>query len=345
MTAVLPFLNRDLTEDAERWGVYLRWSFAASAVVAICGLLAAGAGAGCRRAESAPSRPPGWPAALRLGFIQAEDLRGEREEAFATMRRVLEGALGVPVVLVPTAAYGPAIEAMAEGRIDVIRLPAFSYLLAQERARAEAIVTFGPAQGSFFYRAVLITHADSGVERLEDVSARAGELRFLFNDPASLSGFVVPRALVRSLGVEPERDFRSVGFSYSHFASVFTVAARRADLAAVSRSRLETLIDDGRVRAEEIRVLWESFPLPWGAITIRGELPVELKRAVQATLVELRERDPAAWRSVLKQHDGLELHYRAADDAHFNDLRALLRRLESADARGIRDVFREYSPE
>jgi len=288
-----------------------------------------------------PVADTGRPGVLRLGYIQGEDLKGEREEAFETMRRVLERETGVTVELVPTSAYGPAIDAMADGRIDVIRLPAYSYLLAQERAGAEAIITFGPAQGSFYYHAVLITHPDSGVERLEDVRERAGQLRLLFNDPASLSGFVLPQALLRSLGTELETDYRSMDFSYSHFASIFSVVARRADLAAVSRSRLEQMLEDGRVRPEQVRVLWESFPLPWGAITVRGGVPEDLKRKVQTALAELRGRDPAAWRSVLKQHDGVNLHYRAADDTHFDDLRELRRRMENPGEGGGRDLFPE----
>lgn len=275
------------------------------------------------------SLPPGWPTSLRLGYIHSEDLDGEYEDAHKTMAQVLQRELGLPVHLVPTAAYGPAIEALAERSIDLMRLSAYTYLLAHERAGTEAIVAYAPGDSEPYYHSVLITHPDSGLSTIDDIKAKTSSIRFLYNDPASLSGYLAPKSFFQSQDIDPQNDFALFGYSYSHYASLFSVAARRTDLAAVSQPRLETLIAEGKLRPSDVKVLWTSPPLPWGAISLRGDFPDDLKKRIQETLVNLHKTDPQSWAAVRKQHDEPTIRYHPTSDARFDELRSLRRQIES----------------
>ncbi|HEY0946189.1 MAG TPA: PhnD/SsuA/transferrin family substrate-binding protein, partial [Opitutaceae bacterium] len=116
-------------------------------------LLLAGCSGRATEADTAPPSVNGRPGRLRLGYTPSEELVADREQSQAELARYLERTLGIPVELVRTASYGPAIEAMERGDIDVMSLGPFAYVLAAKRAAAEAIATTGrPGDGPRTYQ-------------------------------------------------------------------------------------------------------------------------------------------------------------------------------------------------
>ena len=290
--------------------------------------------AGCSPRE-VPPPPGGRPAVLRIGYTPSEEAVSDRTAANQALARYLERTIpGLKVTLVRTPSYGPAVEAMSRGEIDLMGLPPFAYVLASKSNPVEAIAVTGTAQtGPRTYQSALITHRRTGVTRLEDLPAAAKQLRFNFADPASNSGHLVPQARLAELGLITERDFATTEFTLSHIVSVFNVAFGRADVAGVSDSVLQRLIAKGRVRREDIVTLWTSDPLPNGPIAVRSNLPPDFKRELQQALVGLATADPVAALAVMEQYPERNLIYLPCDDSLYNGVRLLAARVNTAATR------------
>ena len=290
--------------------------------------------AGCAPRETPPP-PGGRPAVLRIGYTPSEEAVSDRTAANLALARHLERTLpGLKVTLVRTPSYGPAVEAMSRGEIDLMSLPPFAYVLASKSNPVEAIAVTGTAQtGPRTYQSALITHRRTGVTRLEDLPAAAKQFRFNFTDPASNSGHLVPQARLAELGLITERDFAATDFTLSHIVSVFNVAFGRAEAAGVSNSVLLRLIAKGRVRREDIVTLWTSDPLPNGPIAVRKNLPPEFKRELQQALVDLATADPVAASAVMEQYPERNLIYLPCDDSLYDGVRALAARVNAAATR------------
>lgn len=282
-----------------------------------CVLAVIGVGCGRVRTEEAP---------LRLGYTPAEETVADREGAAKALAGYLQRCLGRKVVVVRTASYGPAVEAMARGEVDVVGLGPFAYVLAAERGVAEALVTTGTAGHPRTYESALIAHRRSGLMTLDDLQRRASSLTIHFTDPASNSGYLVPQAFLLGLGLDPERSFAHTELTLSHSVSILNVMFGRADVAGVNASALRRLVSRGRVAAADLTVLWTSQPLPSGPIAVRTALPLALKQALQTALVELPQREPETWRIIGAQYSDADTVYLRCDDSLYAELRALARR-------------------
>jgi phosphonate transport system substrate-binding protein len=289
-------------------------------------LVAAG---GCARPAAAERKEPadGAPKVLRVGYAPSEEAVVGRERAMRTLGVYLEKRLGVPVELVQTASYGPAVDALTSGAVDLVSLTPFAYVLAAEGGVAEPLVVTGSSQGGpRTYQSAIVTHRRTGLERLEDLAERAAHLRFNFTDPASNSGHLVPRARLAGLGLDAEKDFARTEFTLSHNVSVMNVEFGLADVAGVSTTTLGRLLASGRVERETLVTLWVSDALPNGPIAVRSALPEGFKRSLREALLELPRVDPAANRVVMAQYQDEALVYVACDDSLYDGLREMQRR-------------------
>ena len=137
------------------------------------GLLLAFTGCGDADAKRDASGVLARPSALRIGWVpNDEDV--ERRARWEGLRIYLEKTLKLPVELVQTGAYAPAIEAMRAGKMEICGLAPFAYLIASEKGIAEPLVAPGFSDGKAnHYRSGFIVPASSKLKSMEDVKARA----------------------------------------------------------------------------------------------------------------------------------------------------------------------------
>lgn len=114
--------------------------------------------------------------AVRLGLIPTEDARAAVKDS-ESMVVELERLTGLKVRVFVATDYTGVTEALKFKKIGVAFLGPFGYILARDVANA-------------------------GVEDFRGKT-------FSFTDPASTSGNLVPRYMLKKVGIEPERDFKS----------------------------------------------------------------------------------------------------------------------------------------
>ncbi|MGB4438320.1 MAG: phosphate/phosphite/phosphonate ABC transporter substrate-binding protein [Sedimentibacter sp.] len=186
--------------------------------------------------------------------------------------------IGIPVEIIICDDYNAVIETMRNGNAQIASFGPFSYIIANERSNAEAVVVTAKDEASAFYNSLLVTHVDTGIKTIEDIRGKS----MSFVDPASTSGNLVPRAtIVRLLGVKAEdidtKVFSSVQYAGNHQNSFMAAANKSVEVAAVQISTYEKAIEEGLVKEEDIHVITKSDPIPSSPIAIYGGLPEDLK--------------------------------------------------------------------
>ncbi len=264
------------------------------------------------------------PAVLRYAFSpQAEVLQGGGLRP-QLMVNYLQKQLHMPVEVVRVEGYGPAIEAMRAEKVDMISGSSLTYILAAQKAGAQAIVARGNPDGTIGgYRSVIAVPKNSPIHSMADLKAHAKDIVFAFAEPASTSGYLYPRVGLQNAGIDPDKDFKKVVFTGDHLATVMAVNVDKVDAAGFMESMLTRLIATHKVAPGDVRVLWTSDLIPEGPYSVRKALPEKLKKEIQAALLAMPTKDPALWANISStfrtSFSGTELI--AVTDASYDGLR------------------------
>lgn len=270
---------------------------------------------------------------LKLAYLPSEEDTEERMEAFQLLASHLSTFIKQPVEVIQASSYAPTIEAMRAKKIDIIRSGgSFTYMIAHEKAKAEALVAVGTRSGGpGLYQSALVTAADSGIRSIDDLRAQSKEIDFAFVDPASTSGHLVPRAFLETQGINPEGDFKQLIFTMSHLNSVMTIRSGKVRAGAISLSTYNRMVEQNRIDPKELRILWTSPPIPTGPVMVRGDLPPETKASIQAAYLALNDDNGPLMASMRRVYRNEDLKFFPAQDQDWNGLRGIAYNLASME--------------
>ena len=261
----------------------------------LCTLVATFTLVGCTSNASKGGRP----AVLRFAYIPAADQLQNAKIDPDKLGGYLSKQLHMPVEVVRVEGYAPTIEAMRAHKVDLAFYGALSYIIASQKAGAEAIVSRGFADGSIGgYHSVIAVPSSSPIHSLADLKARASETVFAFTDPASTSGNLYPRAGLLGAGIDPEKDFKKVLFAGTHPETVMAVESGKVDAGAFMATVAQILAEGHRIPPDSVRVIWTSDTIPNTAISVRKDLPDQLKKDIQSAFVDLPKNDPSLNKSL-----------------------------------------------
>ncbi len=294
--------------------------FALLALVFVAGLAFAGGGreATVREDDGRYDRSD-WPEVVRIGVLPEED-QAVMMERYQPFLAHMEESLGVDVELFFGNDFTAMVEAMRFGHIEVSKFGPSAYVMAAERAGAEAFVQGVRDASAPTYKSFIITRDDTGIESVEDVVGTT----FAWVDPASGSGYLFPRAMM--LGTLDTTDeeldamFANVIFSGGHDASVRYVINGDVDAAAVSDSQIQRMQAAEYPGIERVVVIGETDPIPRSPEAYRGDLPESLKEALRDAYMSFDDR---GFLEAHNYHDG----FVAVDDSAYDVVRDTQERL------------------
>ena len=279
-------------------------------------------GAGCQRSERTadPTAP------IRFAFVPQTDMEERYAGAYRALQAYLAPRLGRPVEVVQLDNANAAIEGLRAGKLDVCNFSPWPFLIAEEKAGLEALLlTMAPGGEPISYHSVLVTSPATGIRTPAEMQRRARELIFAFEEPVSTSGHFVPRTYLHSLGMAPEKDFKRVLYGTDGVTNLLAARAGRLDIAALSDTSLRRAVDRGRIRADEIVVLWKSPPILSTVIAVRAGLAGTMKEKIARLLVDLPTASPAHWAEVMQQYSNPIAGYLPARPAALDSFRRALR--------------------
>lgn len=219
---------------------------------------------------------------LKVGLIPNEN-HSEMLKINQPLKDYLEAELGMEVELFVAADYVGVIEAMNSGMLDIAYYGPLTYVLAREKTGAIPLVK-AEVKGSPTYHSVIITRTDSGIETAADLK---GEI-FAFGDPASTSSHLMPNAMLRENGINPDTDLEKV-FTGGHDAVALSVFNGQAAAGGLNENNYLDLISKGIIDEQELTVILKSEAIPEYPWAARKDMEQEMVAKLIAAFVKIED--------------------------------------------------------
>ena len=268
------------------------------------------------RAASAEGMPaPGkraWAAqvpTIRIGLLGGEN-DADRLGRYDAYRKLLEATFLVPVKLMSAADYAGVIQAFAARQLELAYMSPAAYAAAWVQSDGDVIpiLTSEEQDGSTSYVSVLYTRADSGIASLADMKGKS----LAWADPNSASGYLIPRAEFRAMGIDPEpgKYFGRTGFAGGHEQAVVAVLNRQYDAGVTwtsgigdaaqgyTRGMLRMMTDKKMLDMKDLRIIWRSRPILNGPMTLRKSTPEDFRADMLAFHLALPAAHPDIYHQV-----------------------------------------------
>ena len=217
--------------------------------------------------------------ALNFGIISTESSQNLKV-LWEPFLKDMSRAIGMEVRAFFASDYAGVIEGMRFKKVDLSWIGNKGAMVMVDRANGEVFAQTTDTDGNNGYYSCLIVNRKSPIRNLDDLFAKASELRFSNGDPNSTSGFLVPGYYVFAKnGKDPQKIFaRTV--SANHEANALSVANSTVDVATCNNEGLARLEITAPEKARELRVIWKSPLIPSDPLVWRKDLPEETKKKI-----------------------------------------------------------------
>ena len=238
------------------------------------------------------------------------------ERNSAWVRETLATETKLPIELVVTTSYDNTVGLLLGGQVSLASLSPNAYVLAHHRQPKLILLARELVDGAKSYRSMIVTQPDSPLKTLLELKNK----KFCFVEPASASGYIYPRVLLRKAGIDPDRDLGASLFTGSHPEVIRAVRAGKCAAGAVGSMALRKSKTGGT--SKPLKILAKSAPIPGDAVVMRHDLAPELAASITRGFKKL-----IAQTQRQEQPKGLKSGgYVVAKDADYDSVRAMARR-------------------
>lgn len=220
---------------------------------------------------------------LKFYLIPAQDMM-TLQESGKILKKYLAKELDMYVEVELPTSYVAVIEAFGSKRADAAILNTFGYILANEKYGAVAKLKL-VNRGRDEYYGQIIAHKD-GPKTIKALNNK----KFAFVDPLSTSGYLLPQRLFKQENIK----MKETTFAGRHDSVVMAVYQKKVDAGATFYTPPD---EDGTPKDarwivktqypdvfDKVRILQLTGPIPNDPLTLRKELPEELKTKIVEAL-------------------------------------------------------------
>ncbi|PTM56483.1 phosphate/phosphite/phosphonate ABC transporter substrate-binding protein [Desmospora activa] len=230
--------------------------------------------AACGQAGGDPANPD----KLVMGFVPSQD-SDKIADTVKPLADKLSEELGVEVEGRVMTNYSALIEAMGSNQVHIGFIPAFGYVLANDKHGVEVILK-SERHGEDTYRAQYVVRADSGIKSLKDLKGKT----WAFADTNSTSGYLFPASqLMDEFKVKDVQAefFGEAVQAGGHDNALITVYEGDADVATTFEDARDTLEQDYPDVKKKLKVIDYTDPIPNDTISVTKDLDKELVEKIR----------------------------------------------------------------
>lgn len=257
----------------------------------LLGLLAMGIVVACapaaQRPENAAEDAP--LTQLTFGVGPYFPVPNENRKQFEPLFNQLAEQVNLPAEVTVADDWIGISEALRSRTLDVAWLGPWGYVLARHNDPSlQAIATVKYKDKPTYY-SVLMARADAPFNTLDEAIAQSQQgtkLKISLADVGSTSGWLIPQAEFKRRNLDAKAVF-DYSEGASHAAQAIAVLSGQTDIASDYDRNLDVLTDEGKIDKQQLKIIWQSDPLPNDPIVVRGDFPDAIKTQLQTALINL----------------------------------------------------------
>ena len=199
-----------------------------------------------------------------------------------TLAQMLTERTGLTVTSNVGTDFSSVREAMCAGQAQIGWLNTFNYVLANEQCGVDAALATSRF-GATTYAGQIIVRADSGITSLEDLRGKV----MCWVDPASTSGYIIPRIMLAAEGIDPDTDFSQNIEAGSHNNVVTQVYNGDCDAGATFSDARTGIEEEFPDVLEQVVVLATTSDIPNDSVSFVSDFPEEMRTEIVAALLDI----------------------------------------------------------
>ncbi|PWK08998.1 phosphate/phosphite/phosphonate ABC transporter substrate-binding protein [Tumebacillus permanentifrigoris] len=247
---------------------------------------------GCGKTEVQPQQDTTAVAKeLSVGLIPAEaKIPAETLEKF---RSTLETSTGMKIKMNSYPDYNGVVEAMNFGKLDMAFLGPLTYVIANHKGGAKAIVA-KTAKGVPFYYSYILVHKDAPYNTLDELLQDKKNVDFAFGDINSTSGSLVPGVELKNRGVfrsKDDSDFKSVVYTGAHDVTALSIQNKKVTAGAIDSSYFDKLVEQKKIDGTQFKKIWQSDKLFQYPFAVSKSVNDATAAKLQDALINIKDKE------------------------------------------------------
>lgn len=259
------------------------------------------------------------PLELKMVFVPASEKGDDKD--YVSLINIISKLTGYKITPIRVTDYNAAVESFRARRADIAWFGGKTYIMAAKIAHAEAFaagVRKGDTDANYY--AYFVVRADSSFKTLNNLKGKTLALSSI----GSTSGDLIPKVELQKHGLSIERDFKRIAYAGSHDACLMSVLNKHAEVCGMSSRNFDARIKDGTLKAEQVRIIHTSSPVPPPPLAYSTKLPRNIRDTIKKATLEAHKH------GTIGGYGGEMERYVEVSDADYNLLRAIDKSLKSA---------------
>jgi len=221
---------------------------------------------------------------LRVGVLPDQSVEALRKR-YAPLLEYLSATTGLDTKLVTPSDYNSLIRMFRDDEVELAYFGGLTFVQAHTFYDAEPLVMRN--KDSRFTSWFLVKSGDTS-SVLTDFKGK----KFSFGSSQSTSGHLMPRYFMgQEKQIIAEDFFSEVRYSGSHDKTAYLVRDGEVDLGVANSEIIRSMIRDGRLKENDLRVLWESPPYSDYVWTVHDHLDEGIKTQLRDAFLGLNAYD------------------------------------------------------
>lgn len=209
----------------------------------------------------------------------------ETLQRFRPLTAYLEKKLGRPCEAIPVNTQDFESR-FAAGEFDFTHGNSLLYIILKESHGLKLLATEKRGQFGSRTAGAIIVRRDSSIQSIADLKGK----RMVFGPQLAPTGYMAQYDLMLKAGFDPERDLEYYAIprgAFKHEKLIYGVYFGEYDVAAAPVLDLEVMTREGKISADDFRVLAQSETIPYCTFGASKDVDPELTEKFRKALVEL----------------------------------------------------------